>query len=69
MQGQKAAADLPTCGGPVTEAVLVGVLAERNAEAGWIEWDAGAGKITNKPELNAQLPRKYRDGWSIEGLG
>lgn len=69
MKGEKAAADLPGYGCPVTEAVLLGVLAERNAEAGWIEWDAAAGKITNKPELNAQLSRKYRDGWSVEGLG
>lgn len=37
----------------------------------WIEWDAVAvaGKVTNKPELNAELTRKYRDGWSVEGLG
>jgi len=24
--------------------------------------------MTNKPELNAQLTRKYRDGWSVEVL-
>jgi hypothetical protein len=54
----------------VTEAVLLGVLAERNAGTGeWIEWDTVAGKVTNKPELNAQLTRKYREGWSVEGLG
>ena len=68
MKGVKAATDLPTYGCPVTEAVLLGVLAERNP-GGWIEWDATLGKVTNKPELNAQLTRKYRDGWSIEGLG
>jgi predicted dehydrogenase len=68
MKGAKAATDLPTYGCPVTEAVLLGVLAERNP-GGWIEWDATLGKVTNKPELNAQLTRKYRDGWSVEGLG
>jgi hypothetical protein len=68
MKGEKAATDLPTYGCPVTEAVLLGVLAERNA-GDWIEWDAAAGKVTNRPELNAQLSRKYRDGWSVEGLG
>ena len=68
MKGEKAATDLPTYGCPVTEAVLLGVLAERNA-GDWIEWDAAAGKVTNRPELNAQLTRKYRDGWSVEGLG
>lgn len=68
MSGGKAVTDLPTYGCPVTEAVLLGVLAERNA-GDWIEWDATAGKVTNKPELNAQLTRQYRDGWSVEGLG
>ena len=68
MKGAKAATDLPTYGCPVTEAVLLGVLAERNP-GDWIEWDASLGKVTNKPELNAQLTRKYHDGWSVEGLG
>ena len=47
---------------------FLGELSERNP-GDWIEWDATAGKIANKPELNAQLLRKYRDGWSVEGLG
>ncbi|MFO1438124.1 MAG: Gfo/Idh/MocA family oxidoreductase [Verrucomicrobiaceae bacterium] len=68
MKGEKAATDLPTYGCPVTEAVLLGVLSERNP-GDWIEWDAAAGKIANRPELNAQLTRTYRDGWSVEGLG
>ena len=68
MKGGKAATDLPTYGCPVTEAVLLGVLAERNP-GGWLEWDAAAGQVTNQPELNAQLTRKYRDGWSVAGLG
>lgn len=68
MKNEKSATDLPTYGCPVTEAVLLGVLSERNP-GDWIEWDAATGRITNKPDLNAQLTRKYRDGWSIEGLG
>jgi predicted dehydrogenase len=68
MKGEKAATDLPSYGCPVTEAVLLGVLSERNP-GDWIEWDATAGKIANRPELNAQLTRTYRDGWSVEGLG
>jgi len=68
IKGEKASTDLPTYGCPVTEAVLLGVLAERNP-GGWIEWDAVAGQVTNQPELNAQLTRKYRDGWSVAGLG
>ena len=68
MKGGKAATDFTAYGCPVTEAVLLGVLAERNA-GDWIDWDAAAGKVTNRPELNAQLTRQYRDGWSVEGLG
>lgn len=68
MNGTKAATDLPTYGCPVTEAVLLGVLSERNP-GDWIEWDAAAGRITNRPELNAALARRYRDGWGVEGLG
>jgi hypothetical protein len=68
MKREKAATDLPSYGCPVTEAVLLGVLSERNP-GDWIEWDAQAGKIANRPELNAQLTRTYRDGWSVEGLG
>ncbi|MCB1225389.1 MAG: Gfo/Idh/MocA family oxidoreductase [Verrucomicrobiales bacterium] len=68
MAGQKAATDLPSYACPLTEAVLLGVLAERHG-GDWIEWDAAAAQITNKPELNAELTRKYRDGWQVEGLG
>ncbi|MBL9133006.1 MAG: Gfo/Idh/MocA family oxidoreductase [Verrucomicrobiaceae bacterium] len=68
MKGDKAATDLPTYGCPVTEAVLLGVLSERNPGA-WIEWDAASGQVVNRPEINTQLARKYRDGWSMAGLG
>ncbi len=68
LAGKKASTDLPTYGCPVTEAVLLGVLAERNPGS-WIDWDALTGQVTNRPELNAQLNRSYRDGWKVEGLG
>lgn len=68
MAGKPASTDFATYGCPVTEAVLLGVLAERNAGT-LIEWDAGAGQVKNRPELNAQLSRTYRDGWKVEGLG
>ena len=68
MAGKPASTDFATYGCPVTEAVLLGVLAERNAGI-LIEWDAGAGQVKNRPELNAQLSRSYRDGWKVEGLG
>ena len=68
MSGKPASTDFVTYGCPVTEAVLLGVLAERNAGT-LIEWDAGAGQVKNRSELNAQLSRTYRDGWKVEGLG
>ena len=68
MAGKKAATDLVSYGCPLTEAVLLGVIAERNPGA-WIQWDADGGTITNRPELNPQLVRTYRTGWKVEGLG
>jgi len=68
MEGRKAATDFANYGCPVTEAVLLGVLAERNP-GGWIEWDAANGRVKNRPELNSQLSREYRDGWKVPGLG
>jgi predicted dehydrogenase len=62
MAGKKADTDFVSYGCPVTEAVLLGVLAERNA-GDWIEWDAAEGKVTNHPDLNTQLARSYRQGW------
>ena len=32
-----------------------------------IEYDGSAGKITNAPEANEFLSRKYRDGWVLNG--
>lgn len=68
MAGKKASTDLVSYGCPLTEAVLLGVIAERNP-GDWVSWDAEAGTITNRPELNPQLQRSYRDGWKVEGLG
>ena len=32
-----------------------------------LEYDGVAGKVTNCPEANAFLSRKYRDGWVLNG--
>lgn len=68
MAGKKASTDFADYGCPVTEAVLLGVLSERNP-GDWIEWDVAAGKVKNRAELNAQLAREYRAGWQVQGLG
>ena len=49
--------------GNLTEIVLLGVLAERFNTR--IEWDAKAGKVTNKPELNAFVREPAREGWDL----
>ena len=55
-------------GGPLTETVLVGAMADRFAGE-WLEWDREKLAFTNRPEANALVRRDYRDGWKVEGLG
>jgi predicted dehydrogenase len=51
-----------TYGARLTEIILLGVLAQRFKTN--IEWDAKAGRITNRPELNAFIKEPVREGWS-----
>ncbi|MFY7817173.1 MAG: Gfo/Idh/MocA family protein [Akkermansiaceae bacterium] len=47
----------------LTEIILLGVLSQRfNAR---IEWDAKAGRITNRPDLNAYIKEPVRAGWEF----
>ena len=50
--------------GPLTEIVLLGVLALR-APGKRLEWDAANMKVKNAPEMNAFVGTEYRKGWSI----
>jgi hypothetical protein len=50
--------------GPLTEAVLLGSLCVRLGGAK-LHWDSTQMRITNKPEANAFVHYKYRDGWRI----
>jgi len=45
----------------LTEIILLGVLAQRFNTR--IEWDAKAGRITNRPDLNAFVKEPVREGW------
>ena len=45
----------------LTEIILLGVLAQRFNTR--IEWDAKAGKITNRLELNGLVKEPVREGW------
>jgi hypothetical protein len=65
--GRKACDDF-THGGPLTEAVLVGAMADRVAGQ-WLEWNSALEQFTNSSEATALVRRTYRAGWKVEGLG
>jgi len=67
LAGRKSCDDF-THGGPLTEAVLVGAMADRVAGE-WLEWNAKALKFTNNAQANGLVRRDYRDGWKVPGLG
>lgn len=67
VEGRKACDDF-THGGPLTETVLVGAMADRFAGE-WLEWDAAKLVFTNSAEATQLVKRDYRDGWKVEGLG
>jgi len=50
--------------GPLTEVVLLGTVANR-VPGKVLEWDGPNMKITNSPEANELISRKYRTGWSL----
>jgi len=50
--------------GPLTEVVLLGVLALR-APGRRLEWDSENLKVKNAPELNQYVRAEYRKGWSL----
>jgi predicted dehydrogenase len=66
LQGRRACDEF-SHGGPLTEAVLVGAMADRVAGE-WLEWDAKALKFTDQ-RANKLVRRNYREGWKVAGLG
>ena len=48
--------------GPMTETILLGVLAQRVPETR-LEWQADAMEVKGRPELKEYIQRPYRDGW------
>ncbi|HRT30753.1 MAG TPA: Gfo/Idh/MocA family oxidoreductase [Kiritimatiellia bacterium] len=54
--------------GPMSVAILLGNCAVRFPDTE-LQWDAASMKITNVPEANKLIGRKYREGWNILGLG
>lgn len=55
-------------GGPLTEALLLGVVANR-FPGEKLAWDAAALKVTSHPDANQLLKRNYRSGFEVAGLG
>ena len=52
-------------GGKMIETMLLGLVAYRVGKK--ISYDGVAGKVTDNPEADALLRRKYRDGWTLNG--
>ena len=51
--------------GPLTETMLLGIVALRAGQGVKIHWDAEKGEITNHADANAFLHREYRAGYSL----
>jgi hypothetical protein len=51
--------------GPLTETMLLGIVALRTGQGRTIAWDGARGEVTNVPEANQHLRRAYRAGWSL----
>jgi predicted dehydrogenase len=51
--------------GPLTETMLLGIVALRTGQGKLIRYDGETGKITNSSEANQYLQREYRKGWSL----
>lgn len=67
LEGRKACDDF-THGGPLTESVLVGAMADR-CPGEWLDWDQKALRFPKHAQANALVRRAYRDGWKVPGLG
>ncbi|HYD54752.1 MAG TPA: Gfo/Idh/MocA family oxidoreductase [Gemmatimonadaceae bacterium] len=50
---------------PLTELMLLGVVALRAGQAKVLHYDGAAMQVTNAPEANRWLTRDYRPGWSV----
>jgi predicted dehydrogenase len=50
---------------PLTETMLLGIVALRTGQGKRIHYDGEAGRITNVADANQHLHREYRQGWSL----
>jgi hypothetical protein len=54
-------------GGPLTESLLLGVVANRFPDT-TLTWDADRLQVVDVPEANKLLRRTYREGFEVAGL-
>jgi hypothetical protein len=54
--------------GPLTETVLLGVIASRVGSAEELLWDSDHLRFTNSDAANQYVKPQYRAGWQIKGL-
>ena len=52
-------------GAPLTEVMLLGLVALRAGQGFKIEYDAANMRVTNSEKANEYLTREYREGWSL----
>jgi predicted dehydrogenase len=50
---------------PLTENMLLGIVALRAGYGNIIRYDGASGRVTNNEEANQYLQREYRKGWSL----
>ena len=50
---------------PLTEVMLLGLVALKTGQGKKILYDGANMRVTNVPEANAYLTREYRAGWSL----
>jgi predicted dehydrogenase len=50
---------------PLTEIMLLGLVALRTGQGAKIRYDAGEMRVTSHPEANQYLRREYRPGWEL----
>lgn len=65
-EGRKSCADFAH-GGPLTESVLVGAMADRCPQQ-WLDWDPATQTFARNPAATALVRRPYREGWQVPGL-
>jgi predicted dehydrogenase len=53
--------------GPLTETMLLGIVALRTGQGKKIVYDGATGQVTNIADANQYLQREYRKGWSLVG--